>query len=187
VKREYVVPAVITALAAVVASGVGAYLGGAATRDAVRTENREQARRLDGEARGAARVLASEFFTTSKEMADFAADGYFHPFDAGFRIQISQRDLRLIAGRLSTDAWTSVYIALSDVQGLERYVRLRSRPQHPLAHEPLSRHSLELIATDMDLIAEAIVALKGLAGLKQVRVPRLDVDAADRRLRPLRQ
>lgn len=186
-KSEYVVPAAITAVAAVVASGFGAYLGGAATRDVVQTEQREEARRIDAEARGAARVLVSELFTASKEMADFAADGYFHPFDAGFRVQISQRDLRLIAARLETPHWSRVYIALSDIQGLERYVRLRSRPQHPLAREPLARHTLQLIGIDMDLIADAVVALKGLAELEEVHVPRLDVEAADRRLAPLRK
>jgi hypothetical protein len=181
------VAAVIAAFAAVVAAGVGGYLAYSGARDAVREENRDAARRLDAEARGAARILSAEFFIAAKEMSDFAADGYFHPFGSEYDIAVSQGDLRLIASRVSTDEWTKIYLALSSVQGLERYVRLRSRPQHPLSRQPLSRHTLTMVKVDMDFLGEAIAALSGLADLNDVRYPTLDVDAADRRLAPFRE
>lgn len=179
-----VIAAFIGAVAVVAAAWVASDRTASATTEAIRAENERNAARLDSEARGAARVLASEFFLAAKEMGDLALDGYFRPFDETYRIEIPQEDLRLVASRLSREQWTAIYLAMSSVQGLERYVRIRARPDNPLSRRPLSRHTLTLVGSDMEFVGEAIGALSGLAQLEDARHPTLDVEAAYRRLRP---
>ena len=91
-------------------------------------ENERTAERLEADARGAARVLSSEFFLAAREMWDFAMDGYFKPFNESYRIETTQEDMRLIASRLSAEQWRYVNLAFSSVQGLERYVEVGRSP-----------------------------------------------------------
>ena len=119
--------------------------------------------------------------TSADEMVDLAGDAYFRPFDAGYAIDIPRDDLRLIAANLSSREWARVTLAISDIEGLRRYVRLRSGSKSPLSSLALSHHALGLIARDMNHVGAAITALTDLGQLRDTTYPQLDVAAAWKR------
>lgn len=168
----------VTAFATVLAAIGGSYVGGSiassATRDVVNQQIEHDERRLEDEARGAARVLVAEIYTAAKEMKDLGLDGYFRPFNDDYRVDVAQADLRLIAYRLTSDQWTYVTVALDTVIGLGRYVAFRSRPSHPLSGEPLPPHTLALISSDMRVLGRAVSALRPLADLEDEGFPTLE-------------
>jgi hypothetical protein len=175
--------ALITGFAAVLAAGAAAYFAAQATVESTKAQISQETELLDTQAKGAARVLLNEILTTQNEMADFAWNAFMSPLGREYPIEIPKDDLRLVASRLSTLEWTRVNVALMNAEELGRYVRERSRPEHPLAGQPLSHHSVNLIAQDLNSLALAAQGLRALAATRSVPYLTMDADVVFRRVR----
>jgi len=175
--------AILTGLAAVAAAAVAGYWPASASKDATRAETQRLAAERSDDARGAARILINELLIAGHEAKDLAYDAYMRPLGSNFAIRIPQEDLRLVASELETAEWTEVNHALSDAANLERYLRLRSSPRHPLADRPLSRHSVKILHDDVTSFGEAAGALADLARLTELAVPTFDPDAVFERIK----
>lgn len=175
--------AVITAVAAIGAAGVTAFFTASATRDVAREQGHEAVARQLTDARGAARVLLSEFLVAGNEISDWVVNGTWHRFGREYPITIQGDDLRLIASRVAPRQWIWVQAALADVTELGRYVAQRSTRQSRFRGFLLSRHAIRIAARDLRSIGRASRALRRLAGLANAPYLRIDVPTAIANLR----
>lgn len=175
--------AVITGIAAVGAAAVTAVFSAWAIRDAASEGTDRASARQEADARGAARVLLSEFLIAGNEISDWAGNGTWEPFGPEYPIDIDRSDLRLIASHISPKAWIWVQAGLSDVTELRRYVAQRASRKSRFRGYLLSRYALHIAARDLDSIGRASRSLRDLAGLKETPYRTLHVPASLANLR----
>ena len=110
--------ALITALAATFG---GLIAGGASVATTIvnqNSENERVERRLDSEARGAARAMISWFTVSLNYSGRALVLDEFLPFPPDFLTPISKGDLELVASRLSPEAFLDLDYALRDTKGV---------------------------------------------------------------------
>jgi hypothetical protein len=115
---ENIRTAVITALAATLG---GLIAGGASIATTLVNQNSENERvekRLDNEARGAARAMISWFTVSLNYSGRILVNGEFLPFPPDFLTPLTRDDLKLVASRLAPEAFLDLDYALRDTKGV---------------------------------------------------------------------
>jgi hypothetical protein len=155
----------LAALLAAAAAVAAAAFTASATEDVVREHGRQALTLQDNDARGAARVLLSEFLVSENEMTDWVMTGFMRQFGPDFPIDMTKPDLRLIASRVKPADWIWVSAALSTVSELRRYVLDRSRGHNRFTGRLISRRDVFMVARDLRYLGRATRSLDQLAGL----------------------
>jgi hypothetical protein len=187
------VPSIIAAAAAVIAAVLTVQSSGDATLAGIREQGRQQleaihltareqaareAAETEQRARGAARVLFTELLVSGYAMTDLALSVYWDaPFGRDYPVTLPSGDLQLVAARLSPLGYRKVGVALSNIDGLGRYVAQRAS-RAPYHRHPLTRRSLELIARDVRTLNRAAEPVARLGKLQGVSFPTLSAGAA---------
>jgi hypothetical protein len=155
-----------------VAALLGALVGGLATYfatvEAQKGENNRVEKRIEQEARGAARALIYELRDSTAEFDEILKEGHYRPLDSRFPVHLAQADMELIISRLSQEQYDDLSRALSGIDTLYRYLRF----QHPgrtkgfaAILNPYERKSIRHYAT------EGVKAMNGLAGVADLTNP----------------
>jgi len=148
--------AVITAIAAIGSGIVVAAASILVAHENQQGENERVERRLDEEARGAARVLMSRFATTSSyASAALQADEYMS-FRPEFAAAATTADVKLVMGRLSADEFVSVDRAMTDTTSfLSLFEVAGGRPLSADDRKRVQRWRHDLNAAEDALVAVA--------------------------------
>jgi hypothetical protein len=152
--------AVIAAGAAIIGGVVVAVGNYFVTVKAEQAETERAERRLEEEARGAARLLITELLTAHTYTNTALEQGsFFGPVPEEYKIDVPAADLRLVQGRLSPAEYNQVAVALESVNGFALLSRLVPSGE-PFG--PNERRSLEGVVTE---IRAATGALRRVANV----------------------
>jgi hypothetical protein len=117
--------AMIAAVAAVATAVITSHSNSADAERRIEHEKLEAHR----EAVGSARVLAKELVTADVYLQGMLRVNEMIPWDEKYNVDLSQEDQKLVASasEIGVDRWQKVAAALSNLDGLEGYIRDRYR------------------------------------------------------------
>jgi len=148
-------PAVIASLAALGGAAIGS-VSGELVRGHIQDERDERL------ARGAARLLFDEYYSSGIYLQVILEAHRILPVDRKFTIELSQGDERLIASHLTGQEWNEVALANGLIEQTILILRERHRTR---AGSPLDARDIRVIQATLDQVMRARSSLAGLAGV----------------------
>jgi hypothetical protein len=152
--------AAVTAIAAIGSGIVVAAAGIWVAHENQQGENERVERRLDEEARGAARVLLSRFATTSSYASAALQTDEYMSFRPQFIATATTADVKLVMGRLSADEFVTVDRAMTDTTSF--FALFEAAEGRPLSAG--DRKRVRQWSRDLNAAGVALAAVADLPG-----------------------